>query len=78
MSKDDLKPCPFCGGSARYDNADCGPWEWVECRECGAKGPEVNYNRRDECSAVAAWNARDQPAQTSAVSTPASHPGASS
>lgn len=58
MATIDLLPCPFCGGSAEYDNSDHGPYEWINCETCGAKGPTVNYNRSGLGSARDAWNRR--------------------
>ena len=34
-----LKPCPFCGGQARYGKCAPGPQErgeYIECKTCGA------------------------------------------
>jgi Lar family restriction alleviation protein len=31
-----LKPCPFCGGKARWDGSDMSLL-WVECGGCGLK-----------------------------------------
>jgi Lar family restriction alleviation protein len=37
-----LKPCPFCGGLARYRN---DAYElYAECTECGAKTESVSYS----------------------------------
>jgi len=57
---EELLPCPFCGGKARYDNSDHGPYEWIECTECGARGPGVNYSRDELGGCVKKWNARPQ------------------
>ena len=37
------KPCPFCG-STNHEVFDGGTFRWrhVECRECGARGPDVS------------------------------------
>lgn len=33
-----LKPCPFCGGTAAYDNADDrSGGKWFACTDCGAR-----------------------------------------
>lgn len=53
-----LKPCPFCGGDAEYDNSDSGPFEWIACQKCGARGPTINYNRKKLGDSRAAWNRR--------------------
>ena len=33
---EELKPCPFCGGEAVYDNNGAGI-EAIDCVDCGAK-----------------------------------------
>jgi Lar family restriction alleviation protein len=55
---EELKPCPFCGGKAEYDNSDCGPYEWIVCTHCGAKGPVMNYNNDALGTSRDAWNKR--------------------
>lgn len=47
---DGLKPCPFCGGKARYRHM-CG----VECSDCSANVVDV---RRNLTAAIADWNRR--------------------
>jgi hypothetical protein len=48
---DELKPCPFCGGTAQHEN-DTGPndegyWTWIECTSCGGKANDAKtWNRR--------------------------------
>lgn len=44
-----LKPCPFCGGEACYQ--DGYPYNIVKCISCGAR----SFTRED---AIAAWNTR--------------------
>ena len=51
-----LKPCPFCGGKAEYDNSDNGS-EWIKCTECGAQGPVRSLNFTDS-KVVDDWNRR--------------------
>lgn len=56
----DLKPCPFCGGEARYSTYD--PYDGyqgdctthvVRCRDCKAK-----IERRTKEEVIEAWNRR--------------------
>lgn len=58
--KDELKPCPFCGGEGRINtrtfsdaDADVGN-SYIECIECGVETPW----RLTESEAIAAWNRR--------------------
>ena len=54
-SRLELKPCPFCGGKARYVDK-WGIWtnsDSVICIECGAV-----ICRDAEADAIAAWNRR--------------------
>ncbi|MBR6738803.1 MAG: Lar family restriction alleviation protein [Oscillospiraceae bacterium] len=53
----ELKPCPFCGGSAVTGFAiwDYNYWG-VTCVACGAYVP-VNYGESEE-KAIEAWNRR--------------------
>lgn len=49
-----LKPCPFCGGTARFFKGGFleGGFEWVECECCGVgmsgKNPIEKWNTRKE------------------------------
>ena len=56
---DDLSQCPFCGGGdLAYESylAD----GWIECNDCGAKGPTTDQAKADppraERQAKAKWN----------------------
>lgn len=49
-----LKPCPFCGGPACYQESH-EFWVWVECRECGAKTDD--RIKLEECHEL--WNRRE-------------------
>lgn len=48
-----LKPCPFCGGEARY--LPTIHIDVVECKECHAQGPAMLGQPE---AAIAAWNRR--------------------
>ena len=52
---DKLKPCPFCGGEARFVLAG---WivGWIECPDCKAS----QFQLRTEGEAIEAWNTRTQ------------------
>ena len=56
----ELKPCPFCGGKAKYIYSM--PFNAVQCRKCKAFGTTVvdSCEQRDGMKeAVDAWNRRD-------------------
>lgn len=54
--KDELKPCPFCGGRAilRRDSSGC----YVKCNNgmCKVMSTTWYYDKEDE--AITAWNRR--------------------
>lgn len=59
MGKAELRPCPFCGGGARYVYAM--PYNAVQCRKCGACGKTIvdAYEQQDGRQlAMEAWNRR--------------------
>lgn len=54
----ELKPCPFCGSSNVknewvYAGTDLEEY-WVECMNCGGKGPWDS----DQQQAIEEWNTR--------------------
>ena len=56
-TKNELKPCPFCGGKAEHEIFDDGFLVWcrVECKPCGVT-LTVPYVVGEE--AIEAWNRR--------------------
>ena len=49
-----------CGGAGEVHHARVGEdavATWVECCDCGARGPEVEDAHVDRATAIAAWNA---------------------
>lgn len=54
---DDLKPCPFCGGSAKLICCAHTGKFYIECANCEAM-TDVNYDIRQK--AITAWNTRPQ------------------
>lgn len=66
----DAKPCPFCGESKiSISDGSTFRWRHVECRACGAMGPEIRcqtmgegtpaeWELEAEADAIAAWNDR--------------------
>ncbi len=52
-----LKPCPFCGGTAVRDISYHG-YEWMACANCGARGPGRSHDPSATGGAEEAWNYR--------------------
>ena len=64
-----LKPCPFCGEEELVECADHEPkligkalfqTRWIECLECGARGPYVHWDSFNNMDRYAEqdWNRR--------------------
>ena len=53
----ELKPCPFCGGEAKFETHD-GAACAVVCQTCRCGTSTVCFD--DGMQAVAAWNSRDE------------------
>lgn len=66
-----LKNCPFCNSKEALECADEKEQEfgntntlyqkrWIECLECGARGPYVYWDNINNCDEFAAeeWNKR--------------------
>jgi len=66
---DDLKPCPFCGGTnlrGPHDSTigDCmDVWWWVECEDC----PGFMEVEGEPDILIAAWNRRDPSTRNEAI-----------
>lgn len=61
VGDEDLKPCPFCGSKRvqlyqDYDDDDYCVTYYVECYDCGGRGPSGSDT--EEKNAAAAWNRR--------------------
>ncbi len=57
-NKDNLLPCPMCGGEAEIienSHPDYGHWFWVECTECHLRTEEHDH----EVPAQEMWNKRE-------------------
>ena len=55
----ELKPCPFCGGEAKYIYSM--PYNAVQCKKCKVFGKTVvdSYEQKDgKAEAIEAWNRR--------------------
>ena len=64
MSTEELKPCPFCGGSAksqRFGNRDGGASYAVWCNSCHISTAWMRVDDGGQ-RAIAAWNRRAAPA----------------
>lgn len=64
-----MKPCPFCGSVDLVEGADKDPEllnktyhqkRWIECLDCGTRGPYVYWDSFNGCDnfAEAEWNKR--------------------
>lgn len=75
MSKEELKPCPFCGGTDLViDDGDGTDYSWkawihIWCKKCEGSGPyavpddNVAQDKRykaTEAEAVRLWNRREE------------------
>jgi len=55
----ELKPCPFCGGTKLHETSNGVENMFLECEECGADGPA----EMTRAKMIAAWNRRAPQAQ---------------
>lgn len=55
----ELKPCPFCGGTNLKVSG--GSWKYVKCKDCdnGAHAPGQGSTGNED-DAISAWNTRNQ------------------
>lgn len=51
---DELKPCPFCGGSGYWRQGRCEPSFYIACKKCETIGPATVTLE----TAITAWNTR--------------------
>lgn len=62
MSKRNIKPaaCPFCA-STQVTVAGEPDRTFVQCKACGARGPYIAIDRKDDAATAAVWewNKRD-------------------
>ena len=58
MTKEKLKPCPFCGGRGQHKDGFSDGWsfDYVECFDCGAR---TNEFYGGSSKAIEAWNRRE-------------------
>jgi len=53
LSKQDIKPCPFCGSAEAFSSKTPMGNTYIHCNGCGADGPS-----RGEIGAIDLWNKR--------------------
>lgn len=67
-AREQLRPCPFCGGEANiYQMHFCGTTYTCECSDCGIETKPMDT----EAEAIEAWNRRAEPERKSMVWKPA-------
>lgn len=54
IAQEELKPCPFCGGTNCSLSLRAGAWKFAYCPDCLTEGPAMD----DDNGAIAAWNRR--------------------
>lgn len=64
----ELKPCPFCGGTAALRGD--GYLAWVVCDNCDAEGPSAVVLGQGEKRAAEKWNTRASTTGESPASAP--------
>ena len=61
----ELKPCPFCGGEAEFDEDRCDEGHehiFIVCKECEARGGWISMEQlHDKKKAIKDWNTRTHP-----------------
>ena len=70
MKDIELKPCPFCGGTAKlYREQGIGGYfgSVIRCEDCGAKAAwkQISYTTACDHEAAEAWNRRANDEQIS-------------